>query len=463
MNLARAKNIHFSGIGGIGMSALAQIVHAQGKNVTGSDCADSQVIGKLRSLGVPVNVPESASMITNNIDYVVYSSAVPEEHEERVKARALNIPHVSYTQALAELMTTYHVGTTIAGTNGKSTTTALIGLIAEKGGFDPTVVVGTLVKEWKSNARLGKNKHFMIAEACEHQSNFLAFNPHVIVLTNIEEDHLDYYKNLQNIIRAFQQLIDTLPKHGWLIYNADDRVSREKLKLPQTQIRTYGIAYPADVTARGIVSLPEEQSFELWVGENYVNDIVLRVPGTFNISNALAAITWGISFGVPTKTLVSVLQNFSGTWRRFEILGLWKNAHIISDYAHHPTSVKATIQGARDFYPNHRIVVVFQPHQKHRTQVLFDQFVQSLQAAELVILPEIYYVAGREGALKISSRDLVDALEKNQKSNGAQKKYWYAGSLQETKKIMQQQIRSDDIVLMMGAGDIFTLAEELVA
>ncbi|OGY86783.1 MAG: UDP-N-acetylmuramate--L-alanine ligase [Candidatus Kerfeldbacteria bacterium RIFCSPLOWO2_12_FULL_43_9] len=463
MTFAEAHNIYCIGIGGIGMSALAQILHAQGKRVAGSDCADSQILSKLRSLGMTLHVPEASQHITQNVDLVIYSSAVPEEHEERQQARALAIPELSYTQALSELMRTYQVGTNIAGTNGKSTTTALIGLLAQRAGFDPTVVVGTLVKEWKSNARLGNNKQFLIAEACEHQSNFLSFDPQVIVLTNIEEDHLDYYHNLPNIINAFQRYIDKLPKHGWLVYNTDDSVSREKLILPKAQIRTYGIHHPADVMARSIVTLSGEQSFELWVGENYVEDFVLRVPGAFNISNALAAITWGILFGIKKDTMQSVFKDFSGTWRRFEILGTWKDARIISDYAHHPTAVTATIQATREFYPNNRIVVVFQPHQKHRTQVLFNKFVRSLKAADLVILPEIYYVAGREGNIHISSKDIARALEAEQeKDQKPEKKFWYANNLQETQKLMEHYVQKDDIVLMMGAGDIYTLAESLV-
>lgn len=454
MNIFTAKNFYFIGIGGIGMSALATLLIKQGKKVSGSDLCPSEITDAMKKLGVKIHLDQTEENITKDIDILIYSSAVPENNPERKKAKKLVIPQWSYFEAVEKYMERSEMRICVAGTNGKTTTTSLAGLIAEKAGLDPTVIVGSLVKEWKSNARMGES-NMMIVEACEHQEHFLHLDPNVIVLTNIEEDHLDYYKNLENIIKAFEKFVQKVPKVGWIIANNDDDIVK-KLPKPKCQMITYGIDNEADVMAKGIVSYHRQQSFEVWFQNNYIDDVALRVPGKFNIYNALAAMSFALSIGVDFASVKDVLENYTGTWRRFEKKGIWKGAEIISDYAHHPTAVKGTLQAARDFFPGKRIIAVFQPHHKHRTKSLFNEFVEALREADVVILPEIYHVAGREEKdLKISSKDLVEALKKEGRDAV------FTKDLKETKKVMSATLARGDVVLMMGAGDIYTLANQL--
>lgn len=452
MNIFKAKKIYCAGVGGIGLSALARILLHEGKEVYGSDREESLMIEELRKLGAHIITSEDASAFPSGVEVLIYSAALPENNSIRSEARQRNIPEMVYPEALGQLIDAGKLSIAISGTNGKTTTTALTARIFEEASFDPTVVVGSVVKEWKSNARLGK-KDTVIVEACEHKAHMLYLNPDVIVLTNIEEDHLDYYKDLEHITQTFQAYVQKLPKHGWLIKNNDDVVSRERIIKTPAQIKTYGIEKSADVMAKDIVSFAGSQSFEVWVKEKYFGDVNLRIPGKINVYNALAALTAALALGVEREAVERALNTFHGTWRRFEILGAWKEATIISDYAHHPTSIQATIAAAREWYPKQRIIAVFQPHQKNRTKKLFEGFVEALTKADVVIMPEIFYVQGREENIQISSRDIVKKINKVPA--------WYAENLEDTKKVLEKQVRKGDVILMMGAGDIYTLSEQL--
>jgi len=342
----------------------------------------------------------------------------------------------------------------------------MTGLILEAGGLDPLVIVGSKVKTFKEgNLRLGRGEYF-VAEACEYKANFLNLDPQIIILTNIEPDHLDYYRDINHIEETFQEYINKLPKDGFLILNADDPVS-QKLKKPKCHVITYGLKNKAEVSAQNIRIENEKQFFDLICsGCQLEKDISLSLPGIFNIYNALAAITCGMELGIDVKVIRRAIKDFRGTWRRFELIdadergylrGFTPKITLVSDYAHHPTAVAGTIRAAKEFYPHRRLVAVFEPHQHNRTKKLFKEFSEAFDEADLVILSEIYDVAGREELIDqdISSLDLVREVKKR----GGEA--FYGKNLEETKKLILGNVKPEDVVLVMGAGNIYKVAEEL--
>ncbi|MFH1426804.1 MAG: UDP-N-acetylmuramate--L-alanine ligase [Candidatus Kerfeldbacteria bacterium] len=448
MKLRDAKTIYFSGIGGIGTSALAQLLHAGGTAVSGSEIAESKVTEMLKQAGIAVNFIQDGSGITDNMDYFIYSGAVPEDHPERMKAAELGIPSMNYFQALGEYMMQFATRIAVSGTHGKTTTTAMLAQTLLAGGLDPTVIVGSIVKEFGSNARSG-SRDLIIVEACEHQEHMLELSPTVIVLTNIEEEHLDYYRDMDHIRSAFQSYVGKLPEGGLLIANADDKEAAA-LASPAKRI-TFGIEQDADIKAEQIQAGDGVQAFTAG-GAQYE----LRVPGTFNILNALPSIALGKHLELSEDTTRQALSGFTGVWRRFEILGEYRRATVVSDYAHHPTAVASTIDAARQLYPGRRVVVVFQPHQRSRTIKFFDQFADALARADYAVVQEIFDVAGREQErLEISSKQLCDALE--QRGMFAA----FSPNAEATREIIDDIIVKKDILLIMGAGDIYLLAQSL--
>ena len=349
----------------------------------------------------------------------------------------------------------------VSGTNGKSTTTAILGLILEKAGLDPTVIVGSKVSLWNSNLRVGLS-NLLVLEACEHQANMLKIDPQLVVLTNLEKDHLDYYHDLKHIINTFQEYVNKLPSSGVLCINMDDQ-NLKKLKT-KAKIVTYGIKSQAEVMAKHIRPQAGGQEFELVDARGKSAQsikIILTIPGQFNIANVLAAAAVALHLGVDLKTIKQTVEKFTGIWRRFEKVGQYQKAVVISDYAHHPTAVQGTIQAAREFYPGQKIMAVFQPHHHNRTKKLFNEFVQSFFQADLIIISEIYDVVGREQGQDqdVSSQDLVREI--NQRLG--EEKAFYAKDLKQTQHLILEKINQNDIVLIMGAGDIDDLARELVS
>lgn len=461
MDFNNLKKIHFVGIGGIGTSAIAKMFLKQGKTITGSDLSNSEIIEELKKRGMKIKLGHNQKNLSDDCELLIYSPAVPLNNPERQKAKKLKIRQLSYPQILGEISKTKWT-IAISGTNGKSTTTALIGLIMKAAGFDPTVIVGSKVQTFDENFEGGKGQYFVV-EGCEWKANMLNLSPRLIVLTNIEEEHLDYYKNLDNIIKTFRQFVAKLPVNGILVINNDDKNSKKiKPKIYPSQLITYGIQNRAQVMAKDIKVKEGKQIFTLYNQNKNSGQIILKVPGLFNIYNALAAITVALSLGVKMEIIKKTLADFKGIWRRFEIIGKTKGALIISDYAHHPTAIRETIKAAKDFYPQRRIMAVFQPHHHHRTKVLFDDFVSSLDKADLIILAEIYAVAGREKNKehKISSKDLVESIKKRDLIFRKQRTVFYAPNLQKTKELIEKYVCPNDLVLLMGAGDIYTIYQK---
>ncbi len=448
MHLNDAQHIYFAGIGGIGMSALAKLLLAEEKRITGSDIAQSEVTASLQRKGIHIEFAQSGGAVTDRHDLLIYSDALPEDHPERQAAEQLNIPTLSYFQAVGQYMQGFEHAIAISGTHGKSTTTAMISSILVEAGLDPTVIVGSIVKEFGSNARFG-GKEYIVVEACEHKAHMLNLHPNIIVLTNIEEDHLDHYIDLEHIVATFQKYINHLPQTGLLIKNMDDSESAELDS--DCHLTSYGIEHKADITAQDIVTSKSGQTFTVGQAK-----FTIKKPGRFNVYNALAAIAIARELGVTDEIMAKALKRFKGIWRRFEVMGEYQGATVISDYAHHPTAVRSTINATKEFYPGRRVMVVFQPHQRSRTQKLFDKFVDSLHGADFAIVQEIYDVAGREAeGGQISSRQLVAAVEE------AGRYAVYTADVAATRQEIDEMLEPDDVLLIMGAGDIYKLAEEL--
>lgn len=451
MNLTNIKKVFISGIGGIGISALARFFIGRGIEVAGSDLVKSDITLALEKIGVKVYYEQKADNITYAYDLLVYSAAVPAMSPERAKAKEQNIPQKSYFEMVGELSREYHT-VAVSGTNGKSTTTAMIALILMKAAKDPTVIVGSCFDKLDKNFRYGHSDLFIV-EACEYRAHMLLLKPQTIVLTNIEEDHLDFYKDLNHIVQTFQQYVSGLKdKNNLLVMNSDD-INIRRLKLPKCKIVRFGLIGGTDVSADNIRKLPGKQLFNvIYYGQN-LGEFELRVPGDFNIYNALAATAYALTLNIPIGLVKEALKEFQGIWRRFEIVKD-QEITVISDYAHHPTAVKETIKGAREFLPGRRVVAVFQPHQRDRTKKLFDGFVKSFDQADVVVLPEIFDVAGREEGIKVSSRDLVSAMKKN----SPKKQIYFAQDLEEARKKVIEVVNLEDIVLVIGAGDVYKIA-----
>lgn len=419
--------IHFVGIGGIGISALAQYYLAKGHKVSGSDLVSSEITEFLKRKGAKL-----IKKIPKDVDLVIYSPAIKIDNPEIKQAKKLKIKIQSYPQALGELTKEYFT-IAVSGTHGKSTTCAMIALVLMKAGFDPTVIVGTKLREFSgSNFRIGESDYLVI-EADEWQASFLNYWPKIIVLTNIEREHLDYYKGLGHILHTYREYIEHLPKDGILIANGDDR---NILKL-QFKARNY--------------SIKQKEAKKI--------SKILKVPGEHNIYNALAALAVAQALKIPDKISFKALSGYKGVWRRFEIKrGEIDNKKftIISDYAHHPTEIKATLEAAREKFPSKKIWCIFQPHQYQRTFYLFNDFVRVFSGASIdrLIITDIYDVAGREKKeikKKISSEKLIKKIDKPEAL------YLQRGRI---KNYLRRNLKGGEVVIIMGAGDIYKFAEE---
>lgn len=444
--------MHVIGAGGIGVSAAAKWLLRAGVKVSASDVVASPLLDALRERGAETFVGHAAAQVPKEADLVLYSPAVPETNVERMRAVELGLVQRSYPQFLGdrsrELQTV-----AVSGTNGKSTTTAMLGCILAEAGKDPNVVVGTLVPEFKDgNLRVGGSELFVV-EACEYRGAMLELAPRLIVLTNIEEDHLDYFRDLDHIVETFQTYVRGVDT---VVLNADDPVMQ---RLQVGRHILYGFSERAELRASNRVAGAGEQAVDVtWRGEPR-GRLVLRVPGEFNVMNALAATAAAMDLGVSFEVCAVALAKFGGCWRRFERVGSVGRVEVISDYGHHPTAIRGTLAAAREFFPGRRLVLCFQPHQHARTMELRDGFVEALGAADVILLPEIYRVSGRTEAEEISSRDLVNDVQKTHPS----KEVFYASDLAKATQMLRSLVLSGDVLIVQGAGDVDEVARKLVA
>ncbi len=457
LDLAHLHRVHCIGIGGIGVSAAAKFLRLQGKDVSGSDTTRTIVTADAERAGVRVVEP-SAENVSPDLDLIIYTSAAPDTQVERRAAAAFGIPQLSYFEFLGLLSKGYKT-IAVSGTNGKSTTTAMLGLMLEKSGLDPTVIVGSRVPNFEfGNVRLGKSEIFVV-EACEYREQFMSLSPWMIIVTKIVEDHLDYYRDLAHIQDTFKAFAAKLPSDGPLVWNGDDAGSREAFGALTQPNGTFGFDSGANLRVEHHETFEGLQRFDaVWSDGLAWRGLELRVPGAFNVLNALAAIGAARAVGATKEAVRSALAEFTGIWRRFERVGEREGAPIISDYGHTPDAIEATLKAAKEFYPGKKLVVAFQPHHHDRTRKLFDAFAASFDGADELILCEIYGVEGRkEGENEISSRALVEAIEKR----GTIGRVSYAADPPDALRRLEAVDPKDAIMLIMGAGDIYSIAYPL--
>jgi len=449
-----ALHIHFVGIKGTGMSALAQIsVQIEGAIITGSDVEESFYTDSvLKRAQIPV-LNFSPSNV-ENVDLVVASAAYTNQHPEIARARELNIPVLTYPQYLGRLLAKKR-GISVAGTHGKTTTTAMIGLVMLQAELDPTIVVGSDVPSIGGNAHAGKGE-FFLAESCEYRRHFLNYSPEHLIITNIEFDHPDYFTDLEDVRSAFSELAKKVPADGHIYIWAEDP-SLEYIT-GASPITTFGLSESADVRATEIVFKDEKSSMKIMLKGEYVGDLDLNVPGRHNIINALATIALCHETGIPIEQILGSLSLFNGTKRRFEHLGSNQNgALIVDDYAHHPTEIRTTLEGARLSFPDRRIRAIFQPHTFSRTEKLLQEFSQAFQAADEVVVADIFSSAREQGHHTVSAHTLATLIQQQ----GIQA--CYIGTLDEIKVYLTETIAPEDLVLTLGAGDIYKVGLGIVS
>ena len=444
----RIKSFHFIGIGGAGMSGLAEILMDMGHQVSGSDREASEVTAYLNQKGAQIKIGHKTENV-NQLDFLVYSSAIPQNNPEMVRARELNIPRIRRAEMLGQLFNR-KFGIGVAGTHGKTSTTSMLGSILLQAEKDPTIIVGGKLQNLMTNARLGKSD-YLIAEADEYDRSFLALFPRIAVITSLEADHLDIYKDLDDLKETFLKFANQTSFDGCVILNADDPNLIQIASRIERSVLTFGLNENADFVARNLRFGNGQSQSEILMNGSLLGPITLNVPGLHNIQNALAATAVALELEIPFETISAGLLAFKGVGRRFEIVGQAKNILIIDDYAHHPTEVSAAIQAARSGW-DRRVVAVFQPHLFSRTRDFFSDFAQSLDAADLAIVTDIY-PAREEPIPGINGALIADAL-KNE--------HFYVADKNNLTKVLHEQTHSGDLVLFLGAGDIWKSSRELL-
>ncbi|MBI2865045.1 MAG: UDP-N-acetylmuramate--L-alanine ligase [Chloroflexi bacterium] len=447
------ERLHFTGIGGIGMSAIAKVLLEEGYSISGSDLKISPLTGKLAALGAQIFEGHAAGNV-GDAELVVYSSAVPQDNPELQEGLRRGLPVVKRAEVLAWLISRQY-GVAVAGTHGKTTTSSMLSLIALDAGLDPTILVGGELANLDTNARSGKGRA-LVAEADEFDGTFLKLRPQIAVVTNIEPDHLDFYQSFDNIVDAFYQFMDSVPSDGHIVVCLDDEVVRSYVdkRSGDKRLITYGLDSQALWQASGIaVNEAGGHDFKVERDGQSCGEFSLSVPGRHNVSNALAAIAASRLLGVSLDAARRTLHRFRGARRRFELKGDFRGAPVIDDYAHHPTEVRATLRAARERFPGRRLICVFQPHTYSRTKYLLDEFAKCFDDADLVVIADIYASRERD-TLGISSADLISAMRHpNVRHIGVLKDIaeWLIGSLEE-----------NDVLLTLGAGDVGKVGELVI-
>jgi len=447
----KIKRIHFVGIGGIGMSGIAEVLLNLGYTVSGSDLRDSDTVKRLRDLGAVISIGHSGENVSG-AGVIVISSAVNETNPEVVEARKTGIPVIPRAQMLAELMRLRY-GIAVAGSHGKTTTTSMIAAVLSHGGLDPTIVVGGKVKTLGTNARLGKGA-FMVVEADESDGSFLLLSPVISVLTNIDEEHMDHYKGLPELEKAFSTFADKIPFYGLSVFCADCPRVREIAKNFEKRSVTYGFHPDAELRAEGVSISGFHTEFEAVLNGSPLGMISLNVPGRHNAQNALAAVAVGMELGMSFGDIRDGLGEFSGIDRRLQIKGRGRDVLVIDDYAHHPNEIRATIKAVRDSGLG-RIVAIFQPHRYSRTKLLFNDFADVLQDIDVLYLMDIY-PAGEEPIEGVSSKSLYQSVKDKGHGN-----VFYSNGSENLISSVLETIRPGDVVITLGAGNVWAVGEKI--
>ena len=457
-------HIHFIGIGGISMSGLAKLLRSRGFTVSGSDWHASELTKELEALGITVAIGQCRANITKDIDLVVYTAAVASDNEELCAAKEAGIPVMVRADFLGQVMKQYPHAVGIAGTHGKTTTTSILSVLLLDGNLDPTITVGGVLPAIGGNLRIGASDYF-VAEACEYTNTFLSLNPTDVIVLNVEEDHLDFFKDIHEIRASFAKYIDLVPTDGMACINAEIPDYKELCKSACCHIASYGILEgETDLTnpsspytyAAANVTYDEagHGSFDFIAEGRFLGRISLGLVGRHNVSNALPSIAIALRYGVSLESIQKTLPKFHGTKRRFEYKGNLGGITIYDDYAHHPTEIRATLTSAANCDHN-RIVTVFQPHTYTRTKALLPEFAEALALSDVVVLAEIY--AAREtDTLGVSSGTLADELVKKGKE------VYYFHTFDEIENFLLKFCSDGDLLITMGAGDVVKIGESLL-
>jgi UDP-N-acetylmuramate--alanine ligase len=454
IGLKPGDHLYFIGIGGARLSALAKILQESGYKVSGSDRIRSRNTIELEEKGIKIYYGHNDEYLKEDVDVVVYTNAVGEQNPELLKAREKQLPIYEGAQLLGALMKEKGMGIAVAGTHGKTTTTAMISLLLIKGGKDPTVEVGGEMKELLGNHRTGKSPYFVV-EACEFRRSFLYLSPKIAVITNVDWDHPDCFPTSDDVVRTFKEFISLVPPEGRLVIWQEDPHYQELVSVSKAPVLTFGWSKEADWRCTEIDTvLPMGIKGKLYRNGKYVGELILKVPGKHNLLNALAAMATVSELGVPVEECLDYLLEFTGVRRRFEVKGQVGGVLVVDDYAHHPVAIRNTLATVKNQYAG-RVWCVFQPHLYTRTRHLLSEFSQAFNDADVLILADIY-AAREKNPGDISSQTLANETKKYHQD------VRYVGDLDRIKDYLLKETRPGDLVMTMGAGDIFKVGEEFL-
>jgi UDP-N-acetylmuramate--alanine ligase len=448
----KIHRIHFVGIGGIGMSGIAELLLNLGYQVSGSDLKPSAITQRLATLGGKIFSGHAAENV-RDANVVVVSSAVRPDNVEVLEAKKLQIPVIPRAEMLAELMRLKY-GVAIAGSHGKTTTTSMIATVLVHGGYDPTVVIGGRLNAFGSNAKLGKGE-FLVAEADESDGSFLKLSPTLAVVTNIDREHLDYYAGLTDIQAAFEAFVNKVPFYGAAVLCLDDPNVQAIIPRVKRRILTYGTSSQADLRASHIESHNFGCSYQVRCRDNPLGPVSLQVPGLHSVLNSLAAVAVGLELDIPVEKIIAALGAFQNADRRFQIRGEKHGILVVDDYGHHPTEIIATLKAARNS-SDRRIIAVFQPHRYTRIRALEEEFARAFYQADMVIVLPIY-PAGEDAIEGVGAEKLAGLIKKHGHRDVA-----YAPDFPAAVELLRQKLQKGDLVLTLGAGDVWKIAEELL-
>ena len=452
--LRRYKRVHMIGIGGVSMSGIAEILKHWGFSITGSDCAESEITEKLKKDGIPIVIGHDVSLVSQ-ADIVVYTAAIQKTDEELVKAKELGIPTIERADFLGLLTKAFDDTICVSGTHGKTTTTSMISMCFLEAGLDPSIQVGATLKAIDGNYRIGNSDYFII-EACEYVESFLKFYPKSEIILNIDDDHLDYFKNMENIFNAFVKYVKLLPKNGLLVVNSDNSYCNQLHKYTTARVVTYGIENEkANYVARNITFDKNGFAhFDVYHNNYFYASIILSIPGEHNVSNALACIALCDNYGLDKADIKEALHKYTGAHRRFEFVGQYNGASIYDDYGHHPTEIKATAMALKKKQYHHSWVV-FQPHTYSRTKSHLNEFATVLTNFDNIIVTDIY--AARESdTYGVTAKDIVDKITE------AGKKAYYLPDFKKIITFLKKNVEKDDIILTLGAGTVTNIGPMLL-
>lgn len=457
--------VHFIGIGGISMSALAELLHKQGFRVSGSDLKPSALTNHLQSLGITVSYPQQASNIPSDCAVVIYTAAVHADNPEMVRATELGLPILERKDLLGQIMQQYRHVAGIAGSHGKTSTTSMLSLMLMEGQLDPTILVGGVLDGIGGNLRMGADNGYLVAEACEYCNSFLSFYPTDAIILNIEAEHLDFFKDLEDIRHSFRKYSEILPDSGTLVINGDIERLTELTDGLGASVITYGLCDSPEACASYDYAAANCSfdtngfgSYDLYKKGQLLGRLSLRVIGKHNISNSVAAAALAFSYGVSFDAVAAALQKYTGTHRRFEYKGTVNGVRVYDDYAHHPSEISATLSAARACVSGtQKLWCVFQPHTFSRTKAFLPEFAESLALADTVVLADIYSASREKDPGDISSGNIAELLRQKGKE------VYYFHTFEEIEKFLSARCAPDDLLITMGAGDIVSVAESFVS